>query len=178
MFTIRTATQADIPALHALIERSVRGLQHEYTHAQREGALGHALGLDTQLVEDGTYFIASPNDDPNTIAGSGGWSFRQTLFGSDGGPGRIGAIMDPATDSAKIRAIFIDPAWARRGLGTLILHHCEGAARKAGFTRVEMGSTLTGYPLYRAKGYIEQKRVNVPLPNGKTLVIIHMTKSL
>lgn len=179
LFVIRVATEADIPALRQLIERSVRGLQAgDYTAAQMDGALGHALGLDTQLVADGTYFIAFPADQPEVIAGSGGWSYRRTLFGSDGGPNRIAAQLDPATEAAKIRAIFVDPAWARMGLGTLILQRCEDAARNAGFTRVEMGSTLTGLALYRQKGYIDGQRVEVPLPNGEVLPIVHMTKSL
>jgi GNAT superfamily N-acetyltransferase len=178
-FHIRTATSADISALRALIERSVRGLQgDDYTQAQMDGALGHALGLDTQLVADGTYFLASPLDQPDVIAGSGGWSYRRTLFGSDGGPDRVAAELDPTTEAAKIRAIFVDPSFARMGLGTQILQHCEDAARSAGFTHVEMGSTLTGLTLYRLKGYVDGERVEVPLPNGEVLPIVRMSKSL
>jgi N-acetylglutamate synthase-like GNAT family acetyltransferase len=178
-FHIRTATIADIPALRALIERSVRGLQgSDYTQAQMDGALGHALGLDTQLVADATYFVATPAGAPHTIAGSGGWSFRKTLFGSDGGPNRTAAELNPETDAAKVRAIFVDPAFARQGLGSLILKHCENAAQAAGFKRVEMGSTLTGLTLYRLKGYLDAERVEVPLPNGESLSIVHMTKTL
>ncbi len=178
-FILRTATSGDIPALRALIERSVRGLQqHDYTQAQMEGALGHALGLDTQLVADGTYFVASPVGQPDVFAGSGGWSFRRTLFGSDGGPDRVAEELDPAVDAAKIRAIFVDPAFARMGLGTLILQHCENAARAAGFTHAEMGSTLTGVPLYALRGYKAGQRVDVPLPNGEVLLILRMTKNL
>ena len=176
-FTIRLATPADIPALHRLIEQSIRGLQtNDYTPAQIEGALGHALGLDTQLVADQTYFIAEPTDQPGTLAGSGGWSFRKTLFGSDHGPGRAGAVLDPHTDAAKIRAIFVHPDFARRGLGTLILSHCENAAHQAGFQSFEMGSTLTGVPLYTLKGYQRLDQVDVPLPNGEVLPVIRMTK--
>ncbi|HEY4355829.1 MAG TPA: GNAT family N-acetyltransferase, partial [Acidobacteriaceae bacterium] len=139
-----------------LIELSVRGLQkNDYTPAQMAGALGHALGLDTQLVEDGTYFVVFPCEDPTRIAGCGGWSYRRTLFGSDHGPDRESALLDPATDAAKIRAIFVHPDWSRQGIGTLVLAHCEDAAAKAGFRRFEMGSTLTGVPLYSLKGYVE-----------------------
>src|ERR1700677_1559182 len=128
-FSIRLATPADIPALHVLIEQSIRGLQaNDYTPAQIEGALGHALGLDTQLVTDQTYFIAEPVDQPGTLAGCGGWSFRNTLFGSDHGPDRVALPLNPYIDAAKIRAIFVHPAFARRGLGTLILNYCEQAA--------------------------------------------------
>jgi len=206
-FAIRLAVPADIPALHLLIEQSIRGLQtRDYTPAQIEGALGHALGLDTQLIQDQTYFIANLQSAnslsqvantkvadtkvantivadtitgaPEKLAGCGGWSFRQTLFGSDHGPGRIGAVMDPQNDAAKIRAIFVHPEFARRGLGTLILAHCEQAAQQAGFRRFEMGSTLTGLPLYTQRGYREIERTDVPLPNGEFLPIVRMAKSV
>ncbi len=178
-FQFRVATAADIPALHRLIERSVRGLQtKDYTEAQINGALGHALGLDTQLVADGTYFVACPAAEPGLLVASGGWSYRATLFGSDGGPGRLGAVMDPAVEKAKIRAIFVDPEWARRGLGRAMLRHCENAAWAAGFRQAEMGSTLTGLPLYRQEGYVDGERVDVALPNGETLAIVRMAKVL
>jgi N-acetylglutamate synthase-like GNAT family acetyltransferase len=173
---IRRATFADVPALHALIEASVRGLQaYDYTQAEIEGALGHALGLDSQLVADGTYFIAEVGGE---MVASGGWSYRATLCGSDGMTGRERASLDPATDAAKIRAIFVHPEWARRGLGTLMLEYCEERAREAGFTRLEMGSTLTGAPLYRLKGYQEIERIAIPLPNGEALPVIRMAKSV
>jgi GNAT superfamily N-acetyltransferase len=145
-FTLRLATGDDIPALHALIEASVRGLQAgDYTPAQIEGALGTVLGLDTQLISDRTYFVAeSFIRDPKarrTIAGCGGWSKRKTLFGADGGPGRAPDVLDPAMDAAKVRAIFVHPDFARQGLGSLILATVESAAQAAGFSRFEMGST-------------------------------------
>ena len=174
----RVATEADLPWLQALIERSVRELQTgDYRPEQIEGALGHALGLDTQLIKDGTYFACECGD-PLTLVGCGGWSFRKTLFGSDRGPAREPEALDPATDAAKIRAIFVHPEFARRGLGSLILAHCEKAAGMAGFTRVEMGSTLTGVPLYKLRGYAEMERVEVPLPNGSVLPIVRMNKAL
>jgi GNAT superfamily N-acetyltransferase len=177
--TIRAATEADLPVLRLLIERSCRELQaNDYTPAQLDGALGHALGVDTQLIRDRTYFVAELAQAPHTIVACGGWSFRKTLFGSDGLPDRIPESLDPHTDAAKIRAIFIHPDYARRGLGSVILKHCEDAAAAAGFTRLEMGSTLTGVPLYSLKGYVAQDRVDVPLPNGEFLPVIKMTKSL
>ena len=176
-YRIRVATPADIPALRSLIEQSVRELQkHDYTPAQIEGALGHALGLDTQLVADQTYFVAEPADQPGILAGSGGWSFRKTLFGSDDGPHRGAEPLDPLIDAAKIRAIFVHPDFARRGLGSLILAHCENAARQAGFKHLEMGSTLTGVPLYTLKGYQRLDQVEVALPNGEVLTVVRMTK--
>src|SRR5277367_4747489 len=178
-FTLRLATNEDIPALHALIEASIRGLQAgDYTPAQIEGALGTVLGLDTQLVKDQTYFIATSLDQNtkarSAAAGCGGWSKRKTLFGADRGPGREPELLDPAVDAAKVRAIFVHPAFARRGLGSLILATVEAAARAAGFTRYEMGSTLTGVPLYRRKGYVEVERIAVPLPNGEALPVVRM----
>lgn len=178
---LRVATSNDIPALHRLIELSVRRLQAgDYTPAQIDGALGHALGLDTQLVVYSTYFVAELLDKngQRQIVGCGGWSHRKTLFGSDGGPDRRGEFLDPKTDAAKIRAIFVHPDFARRGLGTMILKHCEDAAAAAGFTRLEMGSTLTGIPLYKLKGYVERELIQVPLPNGECLPVMKMSKDL
>jgi GNAT superfamily N-acetyltransferase len=183
-FVIRVARAEDAAELRRLIEESVRGLQAgDYSAAQIEGALGHALGLDTQLIEDGTYFVAEATGqalavrpDAPVLAGCGGWSRRKTLFGSDHGPHREVGLLDPATDAAKIRAIFVHPAWARRGLGSLILQHCEEAARAAGFGALEMGSTLTGVPLYTLRGYRETGRVDVALPNGEVLQVVRMRK--
>lgn len=179
-FHIRVATIDDVPALNALIEASVRGLQAgDYTPAQIEGALGHALGLDTQLIEDATYFVAE--DASGTIVACGGWSFRQKLCGSDGldaVPGCGSPSSEVARPSAKIRAIFVHPARSRKGLGTLLLAHCEQQARAAGFTHAEMGSTLTGVPLYSLRGYHEQERMFIPLPNGESLPVVKMTKTL
>jgi GNAT superfamily N-acetyltransferase len=179
-FSIRLATEDDIPALHALIEASIRGLQaNDYTPQQIEGALGTVLGLDTQLIADRTYFIAETSGDaeaPGTLVGCGGWSKRKTLFGADRGPGRAPDLLDPATDAAKVRAIFVHPQYARRGLGSLILATVEDAACTAGFRRFEMGSTLTGVPLYVLKGYVEVERIAVPLWNGEALPVVKMVK--
>ena len=178
-FGIREATLKDVEELRHLIELSIRGLQgSDYTPAQIDGALGHALGLDTQLIEYGTYFVATPVNNPAWIVGCGGWSFRKTLYGSDRGPNREKALLDPATEPAKIRAIFVHPEWARQGLGTLILKHCEDAAQQAGFRTLEMGSTLTGFPLYSLQGYVKREDVAIPLPNGEVLPIVHMMKVL
>ncbi len=142
-FKLRLATSSDIPALHALVEASVRGLQtNDYTPSQIEGALGTVLGVDTQLITDQTYFIAESSKESRIVA-CGGWSKRKTLFGADRGPGREPELLNPATDAAKVRAIFVHPDFARRGLGSLILATVEEAARVAGFQRFEMGSTLT-----------------------------------
>src|SRR5262249_32659710 len=152
---IRPASTADIPCLRGLIDASVRKLQAgDYTPAQIERALDSVYGVDTQLIADGTYYVAEEHSLGETvIAGCGGWSKRKTLFGGDHYAGREDALLDPRLDAAKIRAFFIHPDWARRGVGGLILETCEHAARQAGFTRLEMGATLTGVPFYQAKGY-------------------------
>jgi len=177
---IRLAAESDIPALRALIEASVRGLQAgDYTAAQIEGALGTVLGLDTQLIRDRTYFIVetiSSEESKTQSAGCGGWSMRKTLFGADKAAVREPDLLDPATDAAKIRAIFVHPDYARQGLGSMILAHVEAAALAAGFRRFEMGSTLTGVPLYKLKGYVEVERIEVPLGNGEVLPIVKMNK--
>jgi GNAT superfamily N-acetyltransferase len=180
LLPIRLAQTTDIPSLHRLIKASVRGLQAEdYSPAQIEGALGGVLGLDTQLIADRTYFVAEVHakSRESILIGCGGWSYRKTLFGSDHGPGREAALLDPATEAAKIRAIFVHPEWARRGVGSLILKHCEEAAAGAGFRAFEMGSTLTGVALYTLKGYRETEQVEVSLPNGEVLPIVKMRKS-
>jgi GNAT superfamily N-acetyltransferase len=180
-FQIRKATAEDVPALLALIDASVRGLQaQDHTPAQIEGALKTAFGVDSQLLRDETYFIAENISATagTTIVGCGGWSKRKTLYGSDHAPDRDNALLDPQTDAAKIRAFFVHPDWARRGIGSLLLSVCEQAAMAAGFTRFEMGATLTGVPLYRAKNYLEVERIFMPLGDGEVLPIVRMRKSL
>src|SRR5580692_8337962 len=193
---IRLAESADVPALWALIEASVRGLQAEdYSAAQLEAALRTVYGVDTQLIGDGTYFAAeavmsSRNDSENdsvgdsenesaaapVLVGCGGWSQRKTLYGGDQFAGREDSLLDPARDAAKIRAFFVHPDWARRGIGGLILEACESEAREAGFTRLEMGATLSGVAFYRAKGYAALEEMEVSLGNGEALPIVKMAK--
>jgi len=177
-FRLRIAVAEDIPRLGELIEASVRGLQAEdYTPAQIEGALQSVYGVDTQLIADGTYFAVESSDDGEIVA-CGGWSKRKTLYGGDQYQGREDSLLDPLHDAAKIRAFFVHPRWARRGLGSLILEACEGDAIAAGFTRLEMGATLSGIPFYRAKGYAEIENQSIPLANGETLVIVRMSKEV
>ena len=175
---IRLAIAADVPALTELIELSVCLLQAgDYTQAQIDGALGTLLGVDTQLIADGTYFVVEvPGETGMTIAGCGGWSKRKTLFGSDRRSGREDELLDPRRDNARIRAFFVHPDWARRGIGTKILETCEAAAAEAGFTSFEMGATITGEKLYRLRGYQATGRIEARLPNGEVLPIIRMVK--
>ena len=174
-YRLRLAEERDIPALHALIAASVRGLMtSDYAPEQLEKALGVLLGVDTQLIEDRTYFVAEAGD--GTLAGCGGWSKRKTLFGADHRAGRDAALLDPAQDAAKIRAFFVHPGWARMGIGSAILDRCEQTAVEAGFRRFEMGATLSGIPLYRARGYVELERIEAPLPGGGVLPVVRMAK--
>ena len=176
-FAVRLASLDDAEALEALIDQSVRGLQaHDYSAAQIESALAHVYGVDTRLIADGTYFAVETDTKPALIVGCGGWSRRKTLYGGDQWSGREDQLLDPARDAAKIRAFFVHPDWARKGIGTLILDACESAARAAGFTRLEMGATLTGIPFYLARGYTAFEQLAVPLPGGENLPIVRMEK--
>ena len=186
---LRLAVPEDVPILRELIEASVRGLQaQDYSQAQIEGALKTVFGVDSQLIADGTYFVAQAeagatqhpeatnSQSRMIIVGCGGWSKRETLYGSDHWTGRENALLDPLRDAAKIRAFFIHPNWARRGVGSMILQACEEAAKSAGFARFEMGATLTGAKLFGANGYVAVKPIAIPLANGESLPVIHMEK--
>jgi GNAT superfamily N-acetyltransferase len=185
-FTIREAVPSDIPILEDLIDRSVRGLQaDDYTQTQLESALATVYGVDSQLISDGTYFVVETESTEafsptrtQVIVGCGGWSKRKTLYGGDHWTGREDSMLDPTKDAAKIRAFFVDPAWVRRGIGTLILDACEAAAIADGFRRLEMGATLTGVPFYRVRGYAEREQLGVPLRNGESLPIVRMEKTI
>jgi GNAT superfamily N-acetyltransferase len=175
-FILRKALPADVPHLRKLIEASVRVLQTaDYTPNQIEGALQTVYGVDSQLIADGTYFVMEAGPE-SVIVGCGGWSKRKTLFGGDRWTGREDTLLDPQQDAAKIRAFFVHPNWVRRGIGSMILEACENAATAAGFTRLEMGATLTGVPLYRARGYVPLEHLSAPLKNGESLPIIRMEK--
>lgn len=177
MDPLRLATPDDIPAIAALIEASVRGLQaSDYSLEQREGALGTVFGVDRLLIEDRTYFVVE--DEAREMVACGGWSKRNTLFGSDNAPVKNDNWLDPQLDAARIRAFFVHPSHARRGLGSLIMRTCEEAARRAGFTRLTLGATLTGIPLYERHGFRQVERVEVPLVNGTSIPIVRMEKEL
>jgi len=181
-FSIRPSVSADIPVLRDLIDASVRRLQSgDYSPAQIDSALRTVFGVDTQLVNDGTYLLVEAvpagSQRKPVIVACGGWSKRKTLYGGDRWRDRQDDMLDPETDAAKIRAFFIHPDWARQGIGTLLLDACESAARAAGFTRFEMGATLTGAKLFEKRGYVAVKRLQIPLEGEITLPIIHMVKS-
>jgi GNAT superfamily N-acetyltransferase len=176
---IRKATPADVPRLREIIETSVRGLQaNDYSPVQIEGALKSVYGVDSQLIADGTYLIAEITNSHNQleIVACGGWSKRKTLYGGDQYAAREDSLLDPTHDAAKIRAFFVHPNWARRGIGGLILEACENAAKEAGFTRLEMGATLSGVAFYKAKGYAALENLEARLGNGEVLPIVRMAK--
>jgi GNAT superfamily N-acetyltransferase len=173
---LRKASLADIPRLEALIARSARELsREEYRPAQVEGALRGAFGVDTQLISDQTYFVA---EEDGELVGCGGWSFRSTLFGGDSHNNRDGSALDPCTQAAKIRAFFVDPSRARRGIGSLLLERCEKEARRYGFTQVELMATLPGVKLYGARGYAAVGRVNYDVGAGESIEFVPMRKVL
>ena len=176
MSKLRNATAADIPALNALIARSARGLSRQaYRPEQIEGALQGAFGVDTQLLADETYFVV---EEQGRIVACGGWSFRSTLFGGDARAGRDSSILDPKTQAAKIRAFFVDPDHARRGIGSLLLEHCERQARAHGYARVELMATLPGVRLYAARGYVGAAMVRFELGSAEFIEFIPMQKLL
>ena len=182
-FTIRLATEQDVPVLRELIRLSVIGLQAgDYTPEQLDCALATVYGVDTQLIADGTYFAVEADGldgaSSRTIVGCGGWSKRKTLYGGDVWVGREDTLLDPKTDPAKIRAFFVHPAWARNGIGGMILDACEKAAKSAGFRRLEMGATLTGVPFYARKGYVALENMAVPMKDGLELPIVRMGKDV
>ena len=170
----RVATENDIKALERLITESVLTLQaHCYSEAQRQGALGTVFGVDSQLIKDGTYYIIEIDDE---VVACGGWSYRSTLFGADAGKVEKESQLDPATDAARVRAFFVSPQFARRGLGTKILEECQNRARERGFSKFELVATLVGEPLYAKHGFVSVERYNVTLVNGENLPVVRMVK--
>jgi GNAT superfamily N-acetyltransferase len=174
-FTHRLAQRADIPALRALMDVAISELQKPFLDARQIDASRAIMGLDTQLIDDRTYYVIETLGE---LAGCGGWSRRATLYGGDDTPGRDAALLDPAVDAARVRAMYTDPRHARRGVGRRILSLCEDAARSEGFRRVELMATLAGIPLYRACGYrpvaepIRDDRGGAPVP------LVRMSKPL
>ena len=158
---VRAARRADIPALGRLIRRSARALgQGFYSDAESEAAIAHVFGVDSDLVADGSYFIAE--DEDGALLGCGGWSQRRTLFGGDNFLGRATGFLNPAEDAALIRAFFVAPQAARMGVATRLLAECEARAIAAGFTRIALMATLPGVPFYAARGYAANGEVEQP----------------
>jgi GNAT superfamily N-acetyltransferase len=174
---LRLATPADVPALRRLIEASVRGLSAGYyTKAQVESALRYVFGPDSQLIADRTYYVIT--DERGELVAAGGWGRRRTLHGGDQMKAADDPLLDPATDAARIRAFFVHPAWARRGLARRLFERCAADAFTAGFRSLELMATLPGEPLYRALGFEPRDRSAAALPDGEVLAIVRMTRPL
>jgi GNAT superfamily N-acetyltransferase len=175
-FKHRIATLDDLEALHALMARSIAQNQSDFLTPQQVAASDKVMGLDTQLVRDGTYFLIECGD---RIAGCGGWSFRATLYGGDDSVvAREPARLDPINDAAKVRAMYTDPDFTRRGIGSRILALCEDAARQAGFKRVELMGTAAGVPLYRAQGYTPAAEQEFARVGDVEIPLLRMEKRL
>ena len=180
-YFLRLATTGDLPALRELIPLSVRALSREhYTPRQIESAIRYVFGPDTQLIADGTYFVT---ETAGEIVGCGGWSKRRTLFGGDqmksaGDPSTDDALLDPATDAARVRAFFVHPDWARRGVATHLLEACLDAARAAGFRRAALAATLPGVAFYRRWGFVEERPLPTTLPDGTEIAFVEMSAKL
>jgi GNAT superfamily N-acetyltransferase len=175
-YQLRMATMADVPDLAVLIGESARALgAPDYAPEQIEGALQGAFGVDSQLIVDQGYFLLVTPE--GALAAGGGVSFRRTLFGGDTATVRDASMLDPANDAARIRAFFVHPAHARRGLGSRILDACEAHARAQGFTRFQLMATLAGQRLYARHGYQAGEPIDHPLPNGTRIRFVPMSKS-
>jgi len=173
---IRPATLQDIPELKKLLDISVRALSKEYyTSSQIDSALKYIFGIDTQLIIDGTYYIVEID---GVVSGCGGWSMRNTLYGGDQHKESLDNLLDPKTDSARIRAFFVHPDYARRGIGRQIIEFCEMEAKKNGFSKMELGSTLPGIPLYKAMGFVEIEHIIELLSDGEKFELVRMRKSI
>ena len=157
-FRSRLATLADVPRLTAVMDAAISELQRAYLDDAQIEASRAVMGIDTQLIEDGTYFVIETID--GDVAGCGGWSRRGTMYGNDHSPGRDAKLLDPNVDAARVRAMYTSPAYARRGVGRLVLQLCEAAAAAEGYTRLELVGTLAGEPLYAAYGFVPVERLD------------------
>src|SRR5947208_8515314 len=172
----RLAREDDIEELEVLIPLSVRALQApHYSPAQMDAALGPVFGVDRQLIRDGTYFVV---ENGSQIVGCGGWSKRRSLYGGDRHRAKADPELDPTRDAARVRAFFVHPAWARRGIGRSIMSACERAIIAAGFSKVDIVATLAGEPLYASFGYTVVERYEIPMTGGISLPVVRMTRRL
>lgn len=171
----RLASQGDMPALTALMNAAIADLLPQFLTPAEVEASFSIMGLDTQLIDDGTYFIVELD---GALAGCGGWSRRATLFGGNHTAGRDARFLDPKTEPARVRAMYTAPAFTRRGVGRKVLELCEAAARGEGFTSVELAATMGGQPLYESCGYKPIELMMVPTPNGIKVPILRMGKPI
>jgi GNAT superfamily N-acetyltransferase len=172
---VRVATRDDIPRIRPLMDHAIRELLKPYLTPEAVAGSFEIMGLDTQLIDDGTYFAI---DDGAVVVGCGGWSRRTTLFGGDHSSGRSAALLDPAKDAARVRAMYTSPDHTRRGIGRAVLDTCEEAARGAGFKRAELMATMAGEPLYRACGYEVIEPHTSTTSTGVRIPLLRMGKAL
>jgi len=172
---LRMACKADAPRLEPLVQRAVSELLAPFLSTAQVQASREIMGLDTQLIADGTYFIAEIDGE---LAGCGGWSRRATHFGGDHSPGRDARALDPIKESARVRAMYTHPGFARRGIGRAILGRCEQSAAAEGFKTMAIVATLAGMPLYRACGYEEFERFDEMTPSGISVPLVRMRREL
>jgi GNAT superfamily N-acetyltransferase len=172
--TSRLAGTEDIPALETVMAAAIAELQRGFLSPAQIEASRTIMGLDRQLIADGTYFVVEAD---GRIAGCGGWSRRATLYGGDHSPGRDAALLDPAADPARVRAMYTHPDFARRGVGRLILALCEDAARAEGFTRLELMGTMSGRPLYESYGFAAIEEV-IDDRGGEPVPLVRMGKAI
>jgi GNAT superfamily N-acetyltransferase len=172
---LRLACLDDMPVLSALMDRAIGELLQDFLPPEGVKASFEVMGLDTQLIADGTYFVVEDGDE---IAGCGGWSRRATLFGGDHSAGRDAALLDPKTDAARVRAMYTHPDHTRKGVGRMVLDACEAAARAEGFARFEMAATMGGVPLYRACDYHDIEPFEAVTSNGYRVPLMRMGKGL
>ncbi len=172
--THRIAVEADFPALSAVMDAAIAELQKAFLDPAQIASSRMIMGLDRQLVADGTYFVVEAD---GRIAGCGGWSRRATLYGGDHTPGRDAALLDPASEPARVRAMYTHPDFARRGVGRLILQLCEAAAKADGFSRVELMATLSGRALYSQCGYVDIEAVEDDR-GGAAVPLVRMGKPI
>ena len=179
VFRSRIATGDDIPAIIELMRASIAENMKAFLSPAEIIAAQETMGVDRSLIRDGTYFVIETDVDGQPVmAACGGWGKRRTLYGGDHSPGRDDSLSDPATEAARIRAMYTHPDWTRQGLGTMLLDLGENAARKAGFRTIELGSTVPGLPLYEARGYEAYFTENLTGANGERSTVIHMRKPL
>lgn len=174
--TIRLAVEADIPMLREVMERSIDQLLPAFLTQPQVAASREVMGLDSQLIADRTYYVVE--DAGGAVAGCGGWSRRATLFGGDHSTGRDAALLDPATEAARVRAMYTDPGFTRRGVGRMILAACEAKAAAEGFSRCEMAATMAGEPLYAACGYERIEPFEAETSNGVRVPLVRMGKAI
>ncbi|MCA8891096.1 MAG: GNAT family N-acetyltransferase [Hyphomonas sp.] len=178
-FRSRIASEDDIPAITGLMRASIAVNMRAFLSEAEIKAAQETMGVDRSLIADGTYFVIETDVDGSPVmVACGGWGKRRTLYGGDHSPGRDDSLSDPAKDAARIRAMYTHPDWTRQGLGTLLLELGEGAARKAGFSTIELGSTVPGRPLYEARGYEAYFTEHHTGANGERNTVIHMRKAL